>query len=373
MRITDIVRKKYIYPVYFFLFLLLVPGTAFARLHVVRSSGESPILQNDVSQAKDEAITDAEIKAVERVVGVMVDSRTVVEQTLMIDSTVKTHVSGFVKSYKILSGGENKSGDLYKVDIEASVDDKPLEDSLTRLMMKDKVIVLSYESGIPSGGAQDLLADTIISKLTALGYKHIIDYRLYKNRRVDALIRRLRRGDQTAARLIGIYYLANVVILGQVNVRRGEKQFAGMYSAHASGSARAFNAAHDKLIADVVVSSGKGFGSDENAALQDAFRKASKTLSDRLVYELTPKQRRTIKVVFYNIPTFEDFKRYKNLLSQLRWVEDVREDQFGYNEAKTVFIIHYTENPEYLASRLSLENLKVLKFNDTEIKVNAGK
>jgi len=369
----DIVKKKYIYPAYFFFFLLLLPGLAYAKIHVVRSSGEAPILQNDVSQARDEAITDAEIKAVEHVVGIMVDSQTVIEQTLMIDSTIKTNVRGFVKSYKILKESQSEDGDLYRVEIEAYVDDNPLEDTLTRLMNKDKIVVLSYESGVNNERAQNTLADMIISKLTALGYKHIIDYRLYKNRKVDSLINRLRRGDQTAARLIGIYYLANVVILGNVYANEGEKQYEGLYSAKGGGSAKAFNASNYKLIAEVVKSSVKGFGTDEKEALRDALINTSKALSESLVHELTPKQNRTIKVIFYNIPTFQDFKKYKNLISQIRWVQEVKEDEIGYNQAKTVFIVHYTENPEYLASRLSLENLKVLKFNATEIDIDAGK
>ena len=81
-----------------------------------------------------EAENDALRAAVENTLGVLVDSETLVQNSMVINDQIYTQSRGFVNDYQVLS--REQVGNLWRVTINATVDDQPnskLMNELTRL------------------------------------------------------------------------------------------------------------------------------------------------------------------------------------------------------------------------------------------------
>lgn len=76
-------------------------------------------LDSDIFSGRDRAIEDALRRAVQRVVGVLVQSRTVTEMAELVESKIVTEAFGYVESYQIIS--EHHTDNQYFVKLEAVV------------------------------------------------------------------------------------------------------------------------------------------------------------------------------------------------------------------------------------------------------------
>ena len=107
-----------------FSLLMILSATAFAKNVTVTGTGLTPT----------EAENDALRAAVENTLGVLVDSETLVQNSMLISDQIYTQSRGFVNDYKVISREEFGGG--WRVTINATVDDQPnskLMNELTRL------------------------------------------------------------------------------------------------------------------------------------------------------------------------------------------------------------------------------------------------
>src|SRR5687768_4747919 len=72
---------------------------------VVDAEGTAPYREDDLTGTKAAALAAAQRAAVELVVGVYVNAKTRVEKAMLIENSILTKTSGFVKRYEILSEG----------------------------------------------------------------------------------------------------------------------------------------------------------------------------------------------------------------------------------------------------------------------------
>lgn len=86
---------------------------------MVKAEGVGAIQNGNHAKARDEAIWDAQRRAVEKGVGVLLSSETMVSNAQLLSDNIYTQADGFVDSYKIIS--ENKDEFLYYVTIKADV------------------------------------------------------------------------------------------------------------------------------------------------------------------------------------------------------------------------------------------------------------
>lgn len=357
-------KLYFILPCVFF-FLSVWTVDLQAKDSVVQVEGIAGVIGGDVSQAKDKALTDAKVKAVEQVVGVMIDSKAVYRKELFIDSGIYVRSKGFVKKYDIVKEWLGENG-LYHTIIKATVSDELLEDELVRLLKKDRVYIIAG-SNLKSG--TDSLNTILSGRFAEIGYRNvIIPEEETANPRGNGI-----KADSfniNDARKLGIRHLADVVVFGKSKNEEAGKIREGYYSCQASGSVEVFKVKDRKLLCAVKKESVRGFGSTEERAVEDALANVNREMADYIIKELTPDDKKVVKVIFYGIPSFSSFRKYKNLLSELRWVNGVEEDSNGYNRLKTVFNVKYSEKPGFIASAFeNIGELKVLKSDNYEIEV----
>lgn len=110
--------------------ILLLPATVFAEIQAspVEVEGYAAIVAGRKDQAREAALQNAFRRAVEQVVGVAVESKTVVKDSELMNDKIFSKSKGFIKTYRIIS--EKAEPDAYRVTVVASVSRHKLEQGL---------------------------------------------------------------------------------------------------------------------------------------------------------------------------------------------------------------------------------------------------
>ena len=152
------------FAVMIFALLMIFSATALAKNVTVTGTGLTAT----------EAENDALRAAVENTLGVLVDSQTLVQNSMLINDQIYTQSRGFVNDYTVLSREEVAGG--WRVTINATVDDQPnskLMNELTRLgiinvqLRNPKIAVyvpeqhLNYQVG--GAGAETAIVKTLLN------------------------------------------------------------------------------------------------------------------------------------------------------------------------------------------------------------------
>lgn len=330
--------------------LWLIPLAAQAAERKVVMQGMAPIVSGNIPAARDEAVADARVKAVEQVAGAQVTSQTVYHNELYEAGTLKIDVRGVVSSHKVLREWQDEVG-LYHVEAEVVVDDDPLTDQLIRLVRSDRVVVVAFEPD-PGPAGEPVLENKLGEALDRIGYRHVVDVDALGDTAARPLIEAARGGDAAAARRLGIYFLAQAVVFGTLDARSGDSLAGNVHTAGVDGSAEAFRTADGGVVAKVTVESVRGFGRTQVAAALDARKKAADQLAQKLQDRLVPDSDREIDVVFYGIPDMATYRKIRALLEQLRWVNGVRPDPVGFHPKKSVLKVRYAEEATLLGGAL---------------------
>jgi hypothetical protein len=104
---------------------------------VVIAEGFAPYDSSDLLKTKRESLTAAQRTAVEKVVGVFVSAKTMVERSQMIENNILSQTEGWVKTYEIMDEGPSE-GNLYRTKIKALVALRDLETALKDMSLLDK-------------------------------------------------------------------------------------------------------------------------------------------------------------------------------------------------------------------------------------------
>jgi len=86
---------------------------------VVEAEGLAPYKADDMVATKRASLVDAQRNAIEKVVGVYISAKTLVEKAVAIENTILAKTEGYIKKFDILKEGVDK--DLYKTKIRALV------------------------------------------------------------------------------------------------------------------------------------------------------------------------------------------------------------------------------------------------------------
>ena len=102
---------------------------------VVEAEGLAPNNPKDLIGTKRASLVDAQRNAVEKVVGVYVSARTLVEKAVAIENNILAKTDGYVKKYDIIE--EGPKGEFYRTRIRALVALKALQDDLKEITLAD--------------------------------------------------------------------------------------------------------------------------------------------------------------------------------------------------------------------------------------------
>ncbi len=339
-------------------------------VHVCQVEGFGTVLNNDVAQARDEALIDARRRALEQVAGVQVDAETITRNQVLFDQMIRTQTRGLIQAERLLEDGGTGDG-RFRVKIEAWVKGGEVQDRLESLVSELSLVIMIPEENLGQPQAQPIVENAIVSRLTEAGYR-VLDPAQVRRVAARDQLAALQRGDEQAAREIGLRFLSNLIVLGQASTRVSQTT-QGIISAYARVTARVIEAETGRIVpnANVSLDQVRGFATSPESAGERALGNAGGPAAEQLLQALDgyfKRKERRLEVRFKGLPSMEAYQRAKAFLEKQRWVSAVTEG--GYRPDQSVIQLTYPEKTLYLASRIGREaRYKLLEFDRSRILV----
>ncbi len=353
--------------------LFLVPFLGWAQQEQsVKVEGCGTVIGGDVAQAKDEAVIAARVKAVEQASAVLVDSDTLVQNEMLLDAIVRTRAAGYIKADRILSEDRKPDG-TYCVQIEAWVIPGELREKLQSLVSELAVVVVLPETNMGAPSAPATVEGEIVRRLVEANYR-VFDPQHVQTLRNREITEALRRGDREDARRIGLRFLANVIITGDVKAEFSQNN-AGIISAHARGTVRAIEAETGRIIATFSHQGVRGLALSDDQAGRKALGEFAKGAATALLARLDEHFKRKDRLLEVRVRGLADenaLARLTSFLQALRWVQDVQRRSFS--PAESVLNLTYPEKTVYLASRIGREpDYRLVEFDRSRVVIEVKK
>lgn len=340
------------------------------EIHACVAEGFAPIVNNDLSQARDEAIADAQRKALEQVSGVWVDAETITKNRMLFDELVRTKTRGVVRNTNVLEAGKTPDGE-FRVKLEAWVKAADVQERLPDLVSELSLVVLVPEQNGGRSQTQPVVENEIVTKLTEANYRVLDPVHLQRIAQRDQLAARL-RGDERTARELGLRFLANLIVVGEATAQPSQST-QGIVSAHARVTARIIEAETGRIIqgGNVSLAQVRGFAQNAGTAGERALEAAAKPAGERLLQALDAyfkRKERRVEVRIKGLPSLDEYRGAKAFFEKLRWVSGAAEG--GYSRDESLIVLTYPEKILYLAARIREEKrYRLLEFDRNRILV----
>jgi len=358
--------------------LLTLPCPVSAKPLCVESEGEAVIVRGDLPSARIEAINRAKWAAVEQVAGVEVNSRTIVEDSALLDDIITTRTQGVVTSHRLIQ--EQKNVDSVTVRVAACVEPAQARDAVSPLALNSAVAVFVPARQL-TGNKQvqyddsTSFSEALNSALIQKGFT-VRDLAAGPAIKAADMDRALKDGNVIALRSLAYRYQTNTILIGRieptVSTSRGEDVGYGI--------SMPFTTVTVRLNYRLLSRDGGGqlailaAGSEEATGLAptpaDAQAAALRNLAelavpvimtkvDQRIRELAAKV--TVTVEGINSP--DETFALRDTLQRITWVAGVEDLGLGQ------FRISYPENPLYLANSLTQRGFRIVNYTKDAIRV----
>ena len=340
------------------------------EIHACVAEGFAPIVNNDLAQARDEAIADAQRKALEQVSGVWIDAETITKNRMLFDELVRTKTRGVVQNTNVLEAGRTQDGE-FRVKLEAWVKAADVQERLPDLVSELSLVVLVPEQNGGQVQAQPVVENEIVTKLAEANYRVLDPAQLQRIAQRDQLAARL-RGDERTVRELGLRFLANLIIVGEATAQPSQNT-QGIVSAHARVTARVLEAETGRIIpgGNVSLAQVRGFAQNPGTAGERALGNAAGPTAERILQALDAyfkRKERRVEVRIKGLPSLDEYRAAKAFFEKLRWVSGAAEG--GYSRDESLIVLTYPEKILYLAARIREEKrYRLLEFDRNRILV----
>jgi hypothetical protein len=272
------------------LFCIMTAAAFSARAQetkTVAAEGVAAIQGNARDLARDAALEDAQKRAVEQAIGILIDSQTQVENYQLISDKILSQTKGYITRYNVSS--ESVDSGLLRVRINAEVSLGKLTDDLTGIgillgqMHKPRTMIMIAEQNIGHEwnawwwGYSDqtdmgVVENTFIDVFTQKGFEFIDHAVAAREIKVTSAFR-VQDLTVAQARTLGNQADAEVVIVGKALSKLYGEIGGGMKSVQADLSAKAVRTDTGQVIAAVTTHGAAVHITPETAGI-DALRKA---------------------------------------------------------------------------------------------------
>lgn len=389
---------KKMQPFHWILFLLvgcfILPVTAQdteeAPKEVV-ASGLGSIIGGDVAHARDDAIEDAQKKALEQVVGLMVESETLVENYQVLEDNIFSKTQGYIQNYEVIKEGKRDEM-LYEVTLKALVKTSNLQndlDGIATLMRRKnmpRMMVMMDERNIGETPGQYAFAADMNTAETAL-----MEAFMAKNFRfVDrATIQRnlnsqkaaaILEGDIAQAASLGRTVGAEIILTGKAVAKSTEVEVYGTVqkSQQAAVSVKAIRTDTGDIIA---TASGNGAYPhiDDIVGGTKAIEKACVKISEQLITQILDRWQADVSsggMITLNVNGISGYAQLNKFKAALKYyvrgLVDV--SQREWNGPRAVLELQMQGNADDLAARIDNKNIegilvKVLGMSQNSVTV----
>ena len=312
---------------------MTAPASPEQPFSLVEAEGYAAISGGRKDLAREAALQNAFRRAVEQVVGVAVESRTVVKDSELLNDKIFSKSRGFIKTYKII--GEKAESDAYRVTVQAAVSryrlDKELDNVglLIRKLGKPRVAIVVMEH---NGDAPPAPGGIVETELTGNFSKK--GYAMVDRQAMVAVEREATKGqgDHTDAVLrAAAGGGAEVVIIGQASARYGSAVGSTSFRpVQASVTVKAVEVDTGELMA-TATSTQQALNVNPSAAGTEALQKAAAELSEQLNRQMVTAWNkhltglRTLRLTVGALPAAEVQRLKDALKEQMGQVENVHD------------------------------------------------
>jgi Flagellar assembly protein T, N-terminal domain len=355
----------------------------------VTAEGVAAIQGDARDSARDAALEDAQKRAVEQAIVILIDSQTQVENYQLITDKILSQTKGYIKHYNI--AGETIDSGLLRVRINAEIALGRLSDDLTGIgilldrMHKPRTMVMVAEQNIGRGvyawwlGAQgeqtdiSVVENTFRDKFTKEGFEFIDHEIAAKEIEVTGAIR-INDLSAAQAKTLASQADAEVVIIGKAIAKRYGEIGGGRTSAQADLSARAMRIDTGQVIATATTHA-TAVHVSEIAAGAEALRKASNQAADELiekilaVYAQETGGTRSVNITIMGLNKTQ-FAKFKDvLLNRVRGIRDLHERSFSGSTAK--IFVNARDSAQTLSDEILLRNFGAFSVEVVSSTANA--
>lgn len=320
----------------------------------VTAEGVAAIQGNARDIARDAALEDAQKRAVEQAIGILIDSQTQVENYQLISDKILAQTKGYIKRYNVTS--ETVDSGLLRVRINAEVALGQLSDDLSGIgillgrMNKPRTMVMIAEQNIGQemyawwlgahGEQTDIsvVETTFMDKFTEKGFEFIDHQIASKEIKVTAAYR-VQDLSVAQAKTLAAEADAEVVIIGKAVAKRYGDIGGGMKSVQADLTARAVRIDTGQVIATATTHAAAVHIS-EIAAGTEALKKAANQAAEEMIgkiltiYARETGGTRSVNITINGLNKTQ-FAKFKDvLLNQVRGIKDLHERSFNGSTAK---------------------------------------
>jgi hypothetical protein len=320
----------------------------------VSAEGVAAIQGNARDIARDQAIEDAQKRAVEQAVGILIDSQTQVENYQLISDKILSQTKGYITRYSVAK--ESVDSGLLRVLINAEDSLGKLTDDLSGIgillgqMHKPRTMIMIAEQNIGhewyawwwghQGQQMDMgvVENTFIDVFTQKGFEFIDHDAAERNIKVSSAYK-IQDLTVEQARTLGNQADAEVVIVGKAVAKLFGDIGGGMKSAQADLSVRAIRTDTGQVLASATTHGAAVHITPETAGTE-ALKKAANTASEQMIEKILAvysKEAGGTKSVNITISGLNktQFVKFKDVLkNQVRVIKDVHERSFTNNTAK---------------------------------------
>lgn len=361
---------------------LHAPAQQQAGPEVVQVRGEGLAAYTDRARSRGAAIEAAQRDAVEKAVGVMIESESTMRNFTLVKDEVLSRSKGFIKTYKIVKEGRDR--ELYKVLIDALVVKaafvKDMDDaieSLYRRVGKPRVMVVIKEKRLDEDGKvqeevranEQGISEKAIRKLLIKKGFIFVDARAASGM---SLMKIALKGEQVAreeAVEAARTAKAEIVILGNATVQdRGSRN--NFYFAQADLALDVVRVDTAQVMASEVVSD-RGLQINSNSARVMALQKAAAKITPKIMEQVTygwikdKSQGSRIEIVVKNA-SFGDLLALKRALNtRVGGVKQLR--QRSFKKGVALFELQSRKTAEEIAEGLYEQKFKKFRLDIVDV------
>ena len=380
------------------LLLLLLPLMLIApdlpaqeESRTVSAEGVAAIRDGARDIARDAAILDAQQRAVEQAIGILIDSQTMVENFQVISDSILSQTKGYIKRYNIT--GEFPEGNLLRVTITAEVALGKISDDLSAIgillgqVHKPRTMILIAEQNIGQeviawwlgsvhGQSTDMAMTetTLMDKFTEKGFEMIDHEAAAQNIKVTSAYK-VQSLSTEQARTLGNQAAAEVVIVGKSFAKLQGTVGGSLKSAQADLTARAVRTDSGQVLASVSTH-GAAVHVSEVTAGNEALKKASTEAADQLITKILAQYSkevggsRSISITISGFTTKAQFVKFKDVLkNQVRGIKNLHERSYANGTAKVS--VDSKNSAQILSDELAIKDFGTFSVDVTGSTANS--
>jgi hypothetical protein len=338
----------------------------------VTAEGVAAVQQGTIDIARDAAIEDAQKRAVEQAIGIMINSETQVENFQLISDNILSQTKGYITRYNVI--GERQESGLLRVTITADVALGKLSDDLAAIgilmaqMNKPRTMIMIAEQNVDGDmnawwkdthAEADLgvVENVFMDKFTEKGFEFIDHDVAAKEIKVTAPYR-VTNLSVSQAKTLGNQADAEVVIIGKA-VAKVAGEISGMKSVQADLTAKAVRTDTGQVIAATTEHAAAVHITDVTAGTE-ALKKVAGKAADDMIGKILAKyskevgSTRSIAITITGL-TKNQFVKFKDILrNRVRGIKDLHERSFSNGTAK--ISVDSKSSTQALSDQLALKD-----------------